>query len=372
MAVTPDGKHLFSGGRDQSVRLWDIESGEYLASLYSFRDGTWAVVDAEGRYDAPGGESAGLHWVVGLEAIALEQLKERYYEPGLLAKLLGHSSEPLRTVDALVAQGVPLPPKAVILPFEPGSTLLRVELTSCGSGFGPVAVRVNKKEVVADARPLDFDPDAHTLALTLDLADEPAFVPGLENEIEVVAEDAAEVLSARGVSVTLEPARAPSGRTPELWALVVGASDYAGNALDLRYAASDAERFARALELCARGLFGAERTHVELQSDGENAATRERVKRGLDRLKEAQAEDVVVVYLAGHGVSLGTDASDFYFVLPSALTLEGLSDPAVRAAHTLAGAELRARLNTLAARKAVLILDTCHAGAVADTRAQLG
>jgi hypothetical protein len=40
---------------------------------------SWAVVDSAGRFDASsGGDVAGLHWVVGSEPIALNQLKERY------------------------------------------------------------------------------------------------------------------------------------------------------------------------------------------------------------------------------------------------------------------------------------------------------
>ena len=72
-----------------------------LCRLVSFDKGEWAVVDPVGRYDASnGGDVEGLHWVVGNEPIALNQLKERYYDPGLLAKHLGFNKEPLRDVAA--------------------------------------------------------------------------------------------------------------------------------------------------------------------------------------------------------------------------------------------------------------------------------
>ena len=47
-----------------------------------------------------GGDVEGLHWVAGFEPIASKQLKERYYEPGLLAKAMGFNKEPLRKVAA--------------------------------------------------------------------------------------------------------------------------------------------------------------------------------------------------------------------------------------------------------------------------------
>src|SRR5262249_17893003 len=95
-AFAPDGKHLLTASYDGPARLWDIATPagragpparKELCRLAGFRDGTWAVVDPVGRYDAAnGGEVNGLHWVVGREPIALHQLKDRYYDPGLLAK----------------------------------------------------------------------------------------------------------------------------------------------------------------------------------------------------------------------------------------------------------------------------------------------
>ena len=40
---------------------------------------------------------------VAAQAAELRQLKDRYYEPGLLAKILGQSKKPLRPVKPFVA-----------------------------------------------------------------------------------------------------------------------------------------------------------------------------------------------------------------------------------------------------------------------------
>ena len=63
-----------------------------------------AVTDPEGRFDASNaGDVEGLHWVVGMETISVDQLKSRDDEPGLLAKHLGRKKEPLREVAAFTA-----------------------------------------------------------------------------------------------------------------------------------------------------------------------------------------------------------------------------------------------------------------------------
>ena len=102
LSFSPDSRHLITTGRDGTTRLWDTASGSLRATLLAFHDGSWAVVDDEGRYDAShDGDIDGLVWVIGDEAYRLSQLQDAYYEPGLLAKAAGRSAEPLRDVPAL-------------------------------------------------------------------------------------------------------------------------------------------------------------------------------------------------------------------------------------------------------------------------------
>src|SRR5205807_5073429 len=127
----------------------------------SFQDGSWAVVDPEGRFDAAnGGDVEGLHWVVGTEPITLDQLKERYYDPGLLAKKLGLHKEPLRKVGAFANPG--LFPAVRLTGPTPADPRLGIALTNRGGGIGRVVVKVNGKEVTADARTPGHDPGAAT------------------------------------------------------------------------------------------------------------------------------------------------------------------------------------------------------------------
>ena len=71
------------------MRVWGT-AGRELCRLVSFRDGTWAVFDAAGRFDAANdGNVDGLHWVIGNKSYPLRQFKDRFYDPGLLAKYLG-------------------------------------------------------------------------------------------------------------------------------------------------------------------------------------------------------------------------------------------------------------------------------------------
>jgi len=99
VAFSPRGRWVATGNDDGTVRLWDVETGDSLCSLLSFRDGSWAVVDPENRYDAPhNGRIAHMYWAAGDQEIPLAAYRDHFYHPGLLARILGFSNEPLRPV----------------------------------------------------------------------------------------------------------------------------------------------------------------------------------------------------------------------------------------------------------------------------------
>jgi WD40 repeat protein len=365
---SPDGRFVLTGSADGTAKLWNIQTGLEICSLISFDDGTWAVVDPEGRFDAAnGGDIEGLHWVVGFETIALGQLKERYYEPGLLAKVLGFNKEPLREV--LAFRNVKLFPEVKAEAPAPGSTRLVIDLANRGGGIGKVRVLVNGKEIASDARGSMPDPDAKSAMLTVDLAGA-ALIPGQKNKVEIIAWNAEGYLSSRGVTVnwTLPQDTASTEQAPELYAIVGGISDYASEALRLRYAAKDAQDMATALEVGAKRLFGAEKVHLTLLAASSDPRaippSRANFVQAFERARSARPRDILVVYLAGHGVALSGDADVYAYLTQEARSAE-LNDPAVRQAVAITSEELTDWIKRIPALKQVMILDTCAAGAAA-------
>jgi WD40 repeat protein len=100
--LTGGGKRLATASNDETIRIWNVETGKELCQLVSFDDGGWAVLDSAGRFDAANqGDVQGLHWVIGNETFPLARFRNHFYEPGLLAKHMGLSQEPLRAVGKL-------------------------------------------------------------------------------------------------------------------------------------------------------------------------------------------------------------------------------------------------------------------------------
>lgn len=366
---SPDGRTVLTGDSTGAERLWDVASGEELARLLSFADGTWAVIDPAGRFDASNGgdDVQGLHWVVGLEPIELSQMKGRYYEPGLLAKILGFNKEPLREVEAFA--GVALYPDVhVEAPAEDSSTV-EIDLKNQGGGLGRVTVLINGKEIEVDARGDGFDSAADEASIRLDLAGHPYLVPGEDNTVEVKVYNAEGYLASRGKVISLKAPGEKIAEAPELWAVVAGISDYRGDALDLNFAAKDAAVFSTALESGAQRLFGTEKVHLTtLTTDAKSPnlqPTRDNLRLAIQELAKARPIDVVVVYLAGHGITHGGQDGDYYFLTQQASSF-GLDDPAVRSAVAVSSNELTELIKLTPANKQVLILDTCGAGRVLE------
>ena len=363
-----DGKYIIV--EDDLTRLWDARTGKAVCRFISFGGkGGWAVVDGTGRYDASnGGDVVGLHWVIHNEPVALNQLKDRYYEPGLLAKHLGFNKEPLRDVKSF--RDVKLYPEVGLAQADAKKPQFKVDLKNSGGGIGRVVVLVNGKEMTGDARPPEAKVDVAELHVGVDLSKDPRVVPGRKNKVEILAYNGEGNLTSRGLVREFDGPGEMVEEPKSLHAVIIGVSQYSGEKLNLRYAAKDAEDMATALRLAAGRLF-ADKAHVTVLTTvgaGEKP-TKANILKALEALRATKPADTVVVYLAGHGVAHGGPEGDWYYLTTDAKSAD-LTVAAVRQQVTVSSAELTDLLRAIPAQKQVLILDTCHSGLAAEKIAE--
>jgi uncharacterized protein YecT (DUF1311 family) len=138
-------------------------------------------------------------------------------------------------------------------------------------------------------------------------------------------------------------------RSNQLHAVIVGVDKYGGPDLDLRYARSDAERLAGALNAVNKRYYVGERADVLV----DDAAKASAIIAALEKaVATAEPQDTIIFSFAGHGVQ---DKSGRYFLAPSGFQLTDIQKTG------LAWSQLAAIFERAKAR-VVVILDSCHSG----------
>lgn len=394
----PKASFIFQGTGQGKIVCKDTLSGQEIATMVVVDSTDWVVTTPGGLFDASPGAMRQLHYVVFYdnvyEVIELEQLKTRYYEPGLLQKLLGFSEDRIRPVADF--DTVKLYPQIINPKIHQNH--LTLKLKERNGGIGKLSIFINGKEVASEANllPRRFEGPRYDSVLTFDLMPfQNYLLRDSTNIISFRAYNEEGWLKSRAVNLEYQaksPATKGTGSTesvpsdrlklrPKLYVVCIGTSEYAGDKLDLSYADQDAIMMAQALQLAGRALHN-DNVEVHCLSTSpppNDSSSASQVIRWHDAKKhqvegvfqtiqrEAKAEDVIVVYLSGHGVTRGgKDETEFYYLTQGVASEDDLSDPATLSAYTISSNELTKWINKIPALKQVLIIDACNSGTVVD------
>lgn len=408
LASATNGHVLASSSDDRMTKLWDIgakssdpspQEIEALATLFHLDSTDWVVTSPNGLFDASPAAMLELHYVVPYgqewEVIGLEQLKSRYYEPGLLPKLLGYANERMRPVEAF--QTVELYPK-VEAKIEKDE--LQVQLHARNGGIGRLSIFINGKEVEEEINPLPrLETGKRDSVIRYDLSQHRNYLlghPDSTNIISLRAYNEGGWLKSRSINLTYRPGPSSRGSLnsantspgwtgrsrPKLYMLAIGTSEYTGDQLDLAYADQDAKMMATAMQSIGTALFqngdslevycfstdqvkpsDFKDTHIHWQF-----ASKTNIQNTFSKIKhKAKAEDIIMVYLSGHGVSKGgTEETQFYYLTQGVSSEDDLNDPATLNAFTISSREMTKWINDIPALKQVLVIDACNSGQVIE------
>ncbi len=372
-ALAPSGDHVIGAGSDGRARIWTT-GGTLAAQLIMTRNG-WSVVDSAGRFDGSDGGVGDVAWQAEQEVLEMTNFSQPYYEPGLLAKTL-------RAPGALLTPGVPpvtagiAPPPTVEVAVAggpqaaaPGPARVTVTASDRGGGIADVLLYANGKaldpsRIVATEDVAGNTQPARRVTFAVDL------VAGT-NRLRAVAlgDQRIEGVPAE-ISVTVVQPPRPADQ-PTLHVVVVGINEYAHPMLALNYAVAD-----------ARGVTGWARQQKKTAAFGDillhelydRQATRANINALFTKLKATRPQDVVVLYVAGHGENA---ESNWYF-LPTEFgrnlsfdnaASQARSSPAFRqavmtavAADGISAHSLYRSLLEIGAQRVLLLIDSCKSG----------
>jgi WD40 repeat protein/uncharacterized caspase-like protein len=363
-----DGRFLATTDLNRVMRLWDAKTGLLRATLLWNSDG-WAVVTPDNFYMTSQGEPEALALAFGNRAVPLGRFDAVLNRPDLVITTLGGPKElaelyakarAKRARKASVDEakqgnlaGVP----ELALEGEPAllteERMLPLALkASSSSALSRLHVTVNGIPVFGSAG-LDISAAGTEFQRRVEvpLAPGPNSGDPGHNLVLVTVTDAE---GRESIPLALQVAcLAPIGK-PDLYVLSVGVSKYAQDALDLRYAAKDARDVETSMKQAVnRRAWQYNTVKTMLLTDKQ--VTREGLLKARDFLAKAKSDDVVVVFLAGHG--LLDEQLDYYFATHDI-------DPNEPSKRGVPFAELDGLVDGIAARRRVVLMDTCHAGEV--------
>ncbi|NNF41223.1 MAG: caspase family protein, partial [Woeseiaceae bacterium] len=178
-------------------------------------------------------------------------------------------------------------------------------------------------------------------------------VPPGEHELRALAYNEANSMSSRPALLRVV-ANYDVTQKPNLYLLVIGINEYDNPAIALKYAVPDAELFARTLQDRTAGLFG---TRKLLLLTTKQQTTKTAIRQAFQSLQDISPNDLFVFYVASHGI---IDEARYHMITSNVgvLSSRGIQREA------LAQDELRDLIASIPSTKKVVVLDTCHSGAL--------
>ncbi len=370
---SPDGKKIITSSADGSIKIWNSSNGKELYTFFTVDNSDYLIVDKDNHYDGTESARKLLFFTCGTEVIELDQVKDQLWVPNLVERIMsGDSINAPKLADLNICGLTP-----ELEEIHRAKDEYRFSIKPRRGGLGQTLLYINGIEV-RRYRKEQLQYRSGTYELFIKKQELAAyFIPGGENPVTVKAWVADNTISSRGVIIR-ENKTNKTVVTPNLYAVMVGVSDYKGEELDLKYAAKDATDISNAVAVASRKLLNIDGKEHVFVYNLTNAADRyllpekNGIKKTLEEIgKKATANDILLIFFAGHGIMQGSEGNkQFYFLTADASKLAAGSATEVG----ISTAELAEWMkpSNIKAQKRIMIFDACNSGQAIRDFVQLG
>jgi WD40 repeat protein len=371
LAVSPDGRTLISGSDDQTVRLWDLPSRRALMTIFVGKDNEWVAWTREGYYASSLGGDRRCGWYVnqGQKAALYypsARFQKEFYRPDVVSALLEKRSTELAVKAANEVRGKPeqpmlspadvtsiLPPLVYVIDPDKDHAVVEQEDFHLRAVALSNTIPITSVTVLLNGAPISKIP---AKGLRQEIETDLKLRRG-PNSIKIVATNGKSSAESDARTINCTCAGAKQQNRPNLILLAIGISKYSVKELALDYADRDAQELEKVFLKQRNGLLFNEVTTRVITNE---QATRGEILRALDWFsKEGTSNDLRVLFLAGHGELNGLK-NQYYFCSNQHTPGDPPEVNDVRWDTLLDSL-------TRVPGKAVLMVDTCHSGAVSGS-----
>jgi len=398
-----DGKRILSGSGDGTTRIWDTATGKEIAAFISFSgsdsqlnggtrginaevetaatsiDGEWVVITPDGYYAASPRGDRYLNVRIGNTVTGIDSFRSVFYNPDVVRARLAGEPDPVSKATVTIQQAAQFLPPEVDLQTETrtassSTANISVSITDKNLPVKNIIVMVNGRRLGADelaavSGATGLQPNKASLTVmgnqkTLNLKLPVNLDPG-DNRIEVVAFNGYSE-NRRYIDVVYNAPTGAKPALPDLWILAIGVNKYdnagAGlaNMKDLNYCVADARGVIDSLKTQEGVRYGKVRSLL-VADDAEVKPTAANIRQSFTFLDDAKPRDVVLLFLAGHGVS--AQEGKFYFLSRDAVVS---ATKTVDSSRAISGDEIVSVLDAPGNR--LVFIDACQAGGVDNDR----
>jgi len=378
---------IFLPVRDKGLHLIETKSAEKLAQLVSTKNG-WAVLDSRGRFDGNEAAVADISWEANGKMFELDRFSNRYFEPGLLAKVISNNTT------------TKVNNKKIVRPKKKTMITKAANKLEEGLYLPPVVtldVKTNQEEYQASNHvsllvTAKTDKDKKSLQALKSLR---FYHNGkrLKNDNIVVSKNQDD--SSKTWKLKINPTQGDNTflaevagwgdilgqsktkkfhakakveakkKDPVVFIKTIGIDEYKGDELDLNFAVADAKDIYQVISDYQDNVYYKGKV-VKLAPSVKtmllnNKASKKQIFKMLDTIKEsATPDDMLFLFMSGHGQVVD---NQWYFLPQEAKTL---LEPAHVKKVGLSSQELSEKLVKIPNQKIILIVDACQSGAATE------
>lgn len=361
--ISPSGK-LLAVQNQSNIHTINLETLKLHYTTVFLSNGEFLNIDSLGYYDGSERARSELYFTCGTEIIELNQLKDQLWVPNLAERKMNGETIHAKTLEQLSICGL----TPGVEDISNNNESYHFKIKPGRGGLGETILYVNGIEAIK-YQPGQLTKTGSVYELIIKKESLASyFVSGKVNPVTVKAYTSDNAISSRGIFVREDKTKETTA-PPNLYAVMVGVSDYKGDELDLKYAAKDATDVSTAVAAAARKLLNTDsKEHVfmyNLTTAKERFQLPEKnsIRKVLEDIgKKATANDILLIFFAGHGVATGeADKKQFYFLTADASSLSSADAVKDVGISTVELTEWM-RPQNIKAQKRILIFDACNSG----------